>query len=137
MAESIAKSTATKRKPVGKDVSTRRRVAKAARHFRLRKKVSGSESRPRLVVNRSSRHIVAQIVNDLVGHTLASASSLEADVRAMEGDKKARAAKVGALLAARAKEAGIDKVVFDHGGHGYHGRIAALADAAREAGLEF
>lgn len=133
----MTESTTAKRKPVGKDISTRRRVAKARRHFRLRKKVNGSAARPRLVVNRSSRHIVAQLVDDLVGHTLASASSLEADVRAMDGDKKARAAKVGALLAARAKEAGVGKVVFDHGGHGYHGRIAALADAAREGGLEF
>ena len=130
-------TTAKKRKPVGKDVSTRRRIAKGRRHFRLRKKVGGTATRPRLVVNRSSRHIVAQVVDDLAGHTLVSASSLEADVRALDGDKKARAAKVGALLAARAKDAGIAKVVFDHGGHGYHGRIAALADAAREAGLEF
>jgi large subunit ribosomal protein L18 len=133
----MSESTATVRKPVGKDVSTRRRIAKARRHFRLRKKVSGSAARPRLVVNRSSRHIVAQLVDDLVGHTLASASSLEADVRALDGDKKAKAARVGELLAARAKSAGIDKVVFDHGGHGYHGRIASLADAAREGGLEF
>ena len=133
----MAESTVAKRKPVGKDMSTKRRVARARRHFRLRKKVSGTASRPRLVVNRSSRHIVAQLVDDLVGHTLASASSLEADVRALDGDKKAKAAKVGALLAARAKDAGIEKVVFDHGGHGYHGRIAALADAAREGGLEF
>jgi large subunit ribosomal protein L18 len=134
----MSESTSTaKRKPVGKDISTRRRVAKTRRHFRLRKKVSGSPVRPRLVVNRSSRHIVAQLVDDLAGHTLASASSLEADVRAMDGDKKARAAKVGELLAARAKTAGIEQVVFDHGGHGYHGRIAALADAAREGGLEF
>ena len=133
----MAETTATKRKPVGKDVSTRRRVARARRHYRLRKKVSGTPSRPRLVVNRSSRHIVAQLVDDLAGHTVASASSLEADVRALDGDKKAKAAKVGALLAARAKDAGIEKVVFDHGGHGYHGRIAALADAAREGGLEF
>ena len=130
-------TTTTKRKPVGKDASTRRRTAKARRHFRLRKKVTGTANRPRLVVNRSSRHIVAQLVDDLVGHTVASATSLEADVRALEGDKKAKAAKVGELLAARAKNAGIDRVVFDHGGHGYHGRIAALADAAREGGLEF
>jgi len=133
----MAESTVAKRKPVGKDESTKRRVARARRHFRLRKKVSGNASRPRLVVNRSSRHIVAQLVDDLVGHTLASASSLEADVRALEGDKKAKAAKVGELLAARAKNAGVDRVVFDHGGHGYHGRIAALADAARAGGLEF
>jgi len=132
-----ASTVANKRKPVGKDASTKRRIAKGRRHFRLRKKVNGSAARPRLVVHRSARHIVAQIVDDLVGHTLASASSLEADVRAMDGDKKARAAKVGALLAARAKDAGIAKVVFDHGGHGYHGRIASLADAAREGGLEF
>ena len=133
----MAETTATKRKPVGKDVSTKRRVARARRHFRLRKKVSGTASRPRLVVNRSSRHIVAQLVDDLVGHTLAAASSLEADVRALEGDKKAKAAKVGALVAERAKNAGISAVVFDRGGNAYHGRIAALADAAREAGLEF
>ena len=126
-----------KRKPVGKDISTTRRIAKARRHFRLRKKVSGTPERPRLVVNRSARHIVAQIVDDIAGHTLASASTLEADVRALDGDKKARAAKVGQLLAARAKDAGIAKVVFDRGGNVYQGRIAALADAAREAGLEF
>jgi large subunit ribosomal protein L18 len=133
----MAESTATKRKPVGKDVSTRRRVARARRHFRLRKKISGTPERPRMVVNRSARHIVVQVIDDIAGRTLASASSLEADVRAMDGDKKARATKVGQLVAARAKEAGIDKVVFDRGGNDYHGRIAALADAAREAGLEF
>jgi large subunit ribosomal protein L18 len=133
----MAESTATKRKPVGKDVSTRRRVARARRHFRLRKKISGTPERPRMVVNRSSRHIVVQVIDDIAGHTLVSASSLEADVRAMDGDKKARATKVGQLVAARAKEAGITKVVFDRGGYDYHGRIAALADAAREAGLEF
>ncbi|MEU8634718.1 50S ribosomal protein L18 [Amycolatopsis sp. NPDC048633] len=129
--------TTTKRKPVGKDISTRRRVAKARRHFRLRKKVSGTEQRPRLVVKRSSRHIAVQVIDDLAGHTLASASTLEADVRALDGDKKAKAAKVGELVAARAKNAGISAVVFDRGGNAYHGRIAALADAAREAGLEF
>ncbi|EOD64327.1 MULTISPECIES: 50S ribosomal protein L18 [Amycolatopsis] len=129
--------TTTKRKPVGKDISTRRRVAKARRHFRLRKKVSGTEQRPRLVVKRSSRHIAVQVIDDLAGHTLVSASTLEADVRAVDGDKKAKAAKVGALVAERAKNAGISAVVFDRGGNAYHGRIAALADAAREAGLEF
>jgi large subunit ribosomal protein L18 len=129
--------TTTKRKPVGKDISTRRRVAKARRHFRLRKKISGTDQRPRLVVKRSSRHIAVQLIDDLVGHTLASASSLEADVRAMDGDKKAKAAKVGELLAARAKDAGVSAVVFDRGGNAYQGRIAALADAAREAGLVF
>jgi large subunit ribosomal protein L18 len=133
----MAETTTAKKKRVGKDVSTTRRIARARRHFRLRKKISGSPERPRLVVNRSSRHIVAQIVDDLAGKTLATASSLEADVRAESGDKKAKAAKVGALVAARAKDAGIAKVVFDRGGYDYHGRIAALADAAREAGLEF
>jgi large subunit ribosomal protein L18 len=130
-------ATTTKRIPVGKDVSTRRRLSKARRHFRLRKKVNGSAARPRLVVNRSSRHIHAQLIDDLAGHTLASASTIEADVRAVSGDKSAKAAKVGELLAARAKAAGVEKVVFDRGGHDYHGRIAALADAAREGGLEF
>jgi large subunit ribosomal protein L18 len=133
----MSESTVTKRRPVGKDVSTKRRIARSRRHFRLRKKVAGTPGRPRLVINRSARHIVAQIVDDLAGRTVASASSLEADVRALDGDKKARAVKVGQLVAARAKEAGIDKVVFDRGGYDYHGRIAALADAAREAGLEF
>jgi large subunit ribosomal protein L18 len=134
----MSEATVTKRrKPLGKDVSTRRRVAKARRHFRVRRKVQGTAERPRLSVTRSSRHIVAQLVDDLTGRTLASATSLEADVRALDGDKKARSAKVGQLVADRAKNAGITKVVFDRGGHDYHGRIAALADAAREAGLEF
>jgi large subunit ribosomal protein L18 len=122
---------------VGKDISTRRRLARARRHFRLRKKLSGSPQRPRLVVNRSSRHIAVQLVDDVAGHTLAAASSIEPDVRAMDGDKKARAVRVGELVAARAKAIGIGAVVFDRGGYAYHGRIAALADAAREAGLEF
>jgi large subunit ribosomal protein L18 len=133
----MSEATVTKRKPVGRDISTRRRIAKKRRHFRVRKKVSGTVERPRLVVTKSSRHMVVQLVDDLAGHTLASASTLEADVRAMDGDKKARAAKVGALVADRAKSAGVTKVVFDRGGNRYHGRIAALADAAREAGLEF
>ena len=134
----MSEATVTKRrKPLGKDISTRRRVAKARRHFRVRRKVAGTAERPRLSVTRSSRHIVAQLVDDLSGRTLASATSLEADVRALDGDKKARAAKVGQLVADRAKNAGITKIVFDRGGSDYHGRIAALADAAREAGLEF
>ncbi|WP_434452811.1 50S ribosomal protein L18 [Lentzea sp. E54] len=133
----MSESTVTKRKPVGKDISTRRRVAKTRRHFRLRKKVNGTAERPRLAVHRSSKHITVQIIDDLKGHTIASASSMEADVRALDGDKKARAAKVGQLAAARAKDAGVTAVVFDRGGNAYHGRIAALADAAREAGLEF
>jgi large subunit ribosomal protein L18 len=134
----MSDTTVTKRrKPLGKDISTRRRVSKARRHFRVRRKVSGTAERPRLSVTKSSRHIVAQLVDDLVGRTIASASTLEADVRAMDGDKKARAAQVGKLVADRAKNAGVSKIVFDRGGNDYHGRIAALADAAREAGLEF
>ena len=133
----MSEATVTKRKPVGRDISTRRRVSKARRHFRVRRKVSGTAERPRLAVTKSARHITVQVIDDLVGRTLVSASTLEADVRAMDGDKKARAAKVGELVAARAKNAGIDKVVFDRGGNDYHGRIAALADAARVGGLEF
>ena len=119
------------------DISTTRRLGKARRHFRVRKKVSGTAARPRLVITRSSRHITAQVVDDLAGRTLASASTLEADVRAVDGDKSARAKQVGAMLAQRAKDAGIETVVFDRGGSKYHGRIAALADGARENGLTF
>ncbi|MFW0788975.1 50S ribosomal protein L18 [Gordonia sp. CPCC 205333] len=133
----MSETTTTRRKPVGKDVSTRRRVSNSRRHFRLRKKVSGTAERPRLVVNRSSRHIHVQLVDDLVGKTLAAASSIEADVRAAGGDKTEQSKKVGELIAARAKAAGVTTVVFDRGGHDYHGRIAALADAAREGGLDF
>jgi large subunit ribosomal protein L18 len=110
-------------------------IARKRRHFRLRKKISGTAARPRLVVSRSTRHMVAQIVDDTVGKTLASASTLEADIRAMDGDKTAKAAKVGQLVAERAKAAGIEAVVFDRGGNKYHGRVAAVADGAREAGL--
>ncbi|MEU2257173.1 50S ribosomal protein L18 [Nocardia xishanensis] len=126
-----------KRIPLGKDVSTARRLSKTRRHFRLRKKVAGTTERPRLVVNRSSRHLHAQLIDDSLGKTIAAASSIEADVRAVEGDKTAKGKKVGELLAARAKAAGVEAVVFDRGGHDYHGRIAALADAAREGGLKF
>ncbi len=133
----MSSTAAKKRSPLGTDVSTARRVGRTRRHFRLRKKVSGTPGRPRLVVKRSSRHMHAQIIDDLAGHTLASASSLEADVRSFEGDKKDRSAQVGRLLAERAKAAGILTVVFDRGGNKYHGRIASLADAAREGGLEF
>ena len=136
-AANLTASPSAKRQHIGKDVSTRRRLARARRHFRLRKRVSGSPQRPRLVVNRSSRHIAVQLVDDLAGHTLAAASSIEPEVRAVDGDKKAKAVRVGELIAARAKAVGVDRVVFDRGGYGYHGRIAALADAAREAGLEF
>ena len=121
----------------GRGVAQQRRNSKARRHFRLRKKVAGTAERPRLVVTRSSRHIVAQIVDDTVGKTLVSASSLEAGVRAADGDKSAISKKVGELVAQRAKDAGIDAVVFDRAGNKYHGRIAALADAAREGGLNF
>ena len=130
-------SSTKKRSPLGTDVSTARRVGRTRRHFRLRKKVAGTPERPRLVVNRSSRHIHAQIIDDQAGHTLAAASTIEADVRSLEGDKKDQSAKVGQLLAERAKAAGINAVVFDRGGNKYHGRIASLADAAREGGLEF
>ncbi|GGR83826.1 50S ribosomal protein L18 [Micromonospora fulviviridis] len=118
-------------------VAAKRAVGRARRHFRVRKNVSGTTERPRLVVTRSLRHIVAQIVDDTKGHTLASASTMDASLRGAEGDKSALAGKVGALLAERAKAAGVSKVVFDRGGNRYAGRVAALADAAREAGLEF
>ena len=117
--------------------AAKRVVGKARRHFRVRKNVRGTAERPRLVVTRSSRHITAQIIDDLKGHTLASASTLDASPRGTEGDKSALSGKVGALLAERAKAAGVSKVVFDRGGNRYAGRIAALADAARGAGLEF
>ncbi|WP_116114464.1 50S ribosomal protein L18 [Austwickia chelonae] len=110
-------------------------AARTRRHFRLRKKISGTAQQPRMVVTRSSRHVFVQIVDDVVGKTLASASTMEADLRAMDGDKTAKAKKVGELLAQRAKDAGISSVVFDRGGNKYHGRIAAIADGAREGGL--
>ena len=105
------------------------------RHLRLRKKVTGTAVRPRLVVTRSARHMTAQVVDDTVGRTLVSASTLEADLRAMDGDKSTKARKVGELVAERAKAAGVDTVVFDRGGNKYHGRVAAVADGAREGGL--
>lgn len=114
-----------------------RAATKARRQARGRKKVSGTSDRPRLVVTRTSRHIVAQVVNDLEGRTLASASSMEADLRGLDGDKSAKARKVGELVADRAKSAGIESVVFDRAGNKYQGRVAALADGAREGGLTF
>ena len=126
-----------KRKPIGKDIATRRREARARRQFSIRKNLRGTAEVPRLVVHRSSRHMTAQVIDDLAGHTLAAASTMEADVRGFEGDKKAKGAKVGELIAERAKAAGIEKVVFDRAGYKYHGRVAALADAAREGGLKF
>jgi large subunit ribosomal protein L18 len=110
-------------------------VARARRHLRVRKKVSGTTVRPRLVVTRSSRHVFVQVVDDNLSRTLASASTMEADVRAVDGGKTEKARKVGELVGQRAKAAGIDSVVFDRGGNRYHGRVAAVADGAREAGL--
>jgi large subunit ribosomal protein L18 len=120
----------------GKHTSARV-ASRLRRQVRGRKKVSGTAERPRLVVTRSSKHISVQVVDDLAGHTLVAASSMEADLRSFEGDKTAKAKKVGELVAERAKGAGIESVVFDRAGHQYHGRVAALADAAREGGLTF
>ncbi|CKM31366.1 50S ribosomal protein L18 [Mycobacterium tuberculosis] len=122
---------------MAQSVSATRRISRLRRHTRLRKKLSGTAERPRLVVHRSARHIHVQLVNDLTGPPVAAASSIEADVRGVPGDKKARSVRVGQLIAERAKAAGIDTVVFDRGGYTYGGRIAALADAARENGLSF
>ena len=113
-----------------------KRKARQRRHVRLRKKVSGSAARPRLVVTRSARHITAQVVDDGIGQTIVSASTLEADLRGSKDDKTAKARKVGELIAERAKAAGLDAVVFDRGGNKYHGRVAAVADGAREGGLK-
>jgi large subunit ribosomal protein L18 len=112
-----------------------RASARSRRHLRVRKKVTGSAARPRLVVTRSARHVFAQLVDDTVGGTLVSASTLEPSIRGSDGDKTAKAKQVGALLAERAAAAGITTVVFDRGGHAYHGRVAALASGAREGGL--
>ncbi|HEX6517127.1 MAG TPA: 50S ribosomal protein L18 [Nocardioidaceae bacterium] len=117
---------------------TSARVAsRLRRQVRGRKKVSGTGERPRLVVTRSSRHMFVQVVDDTVGRTVASASTMEADLRSFDGDKSAKAKRVGELVAQRAKAAGVDGVVFDRAGHKYHGRVAALADGAREGGLAF
>src|SRR5688500_15066253 len=110
-------------------------AAKDRRHARLRKRIVGSAERPRLVVTRSARHVFVQIVDDAKGHPLASASTLETDLRSFDGDKTAKARRVGELLAERAKQAGIEAVVFDRGGNKYAGRVAAIADGAREGGL--
>jgi large subunit ribosomal protein L18 len=108
---------------------------RSRRHTRLRKRVVGSPERPRLVVTRSARHVFVQVVDDTKGHTVASASTLEADLRTFAGDKTAKARKVGELVAERAKKAGVDAVVFDRGGNRYAGRVAAIAEGAREGGL--
>lgn len=118
--------------------NTAGRVAsRLRRQVRGRKRINGSTERPRLVVTRSARHITAQVVDDTVGKTLASASTMEADLRGMDGDKSAKAKRVGELVAERAKAAGVEGVVFDRAGNKYHGRVAALADGAREGGLAF
>lgn len=126
-----------KRLPIGRDISTRRRKARFKRHARIRKTLRGTAECPRLAVHRTSRHMHVQVIDDMAGRTLAAASTMEADVRAMEGDKKARSAKVGELIAKRVKALGIEEIKFDRGGYKYHGRVAALADAAREGGLKF
>ncbi len=110
-------------------------AARGRRHNRQRKHLSGTAVRPRLVVSRSSRHVFVQVVDDVLGKTVASASTMEADLRGFEGDKTAKAKKVGELVAERAKAAGVEAVVFDRGGNKYHGRVAAIADGAREGGL--
>ena len=117
--------------------TNKKSVGLKRRHLRVRKKVSGTTARPRLVVTRSARHVVAQIVDDTKGHTLASASTMEVDLRGASGDKTAKARSVGKLVAERAKKAGVEAVVFDRGGHRFHGRVAALAEGAREGGLAF
>ena len=114
-----------------------RTASRLRRQMRGRKKISGTAERPRLVVTRSAKHITVQVVDDLVGPTLAFAATTEKDLRAFEGDKTAKARKVGELVAERAKAAGVGEVVFDRAGNKYHGRVAALADGAREGGLTF
>jgi large subunit ribosomal protein L18 len=123
------------RRPGARRRTAARPVARSRRHLRVRKKISGTAARPRLVVNRSSRHMFAQLVDDTTGRTLASASTLDESIRGSDGDKTARARRVGELLARRAGEAGITAAVFDRGGYRYHGRVAALADGTRGGGL--
>ena len=112
-------------------------ASRARRQLRARKRINGSAERPRLVVSRSTRHLFVQVIDDVQGRTLASASTMEADLRGATGDKSDKARQVGQLIAERAKAAGVEQVVFDRAGNKYHGRIAALADAARESGLGF
>lgn len=114
-----------------------RSLGRSRRHARVRKHVSGTAARPRLAVFRSARHMVVQVIDDTAGRTLASASTMEDELRSFEGDKKAKARRVGELVADRAKQAGVSTVVFDRGGNRYTGRVAALADGARESGLTF
>ncbi|GAB3414406.1 50S ribosomal protein L18 [Flindersiella endophytica] len=119
-----------------KSTSTKAR-SRLRRQLRGRKKIFGSAARPRLVVTRSARHVFAQVVDDTIGQTLVSASTMEADLRTLDGDKKAKSRKVGELLAERAKAKGVEAVVFDRAGNRYQGRLAALAEGAREGGLQF
>ncbi|HEX2175158.1 MAG TPA: 50S ribosomal protein L18 [Nocardioidaceae bacterium] len=120
----------------GKHTSARVK-SRLRRQVRTRKKVQGTPERPRLVVTRSSRHMVVQVVDDLAGHTLVSASTMEGDLRSSDGDKSAKAKRVGEIVAERARAAGVQSVVFDRAGNRYHGRVAALADGARSGGLDF
>ena len=115
--------------------SKNKSASRARRQLRIRKRISGTPARPRLIVNRSARHVFVQVVDDTIAKTLASASTMEAELRGFEGDKTAKAKRVGELVAERAKAAGVEAVVFDRGGNKYHGRIAAVADGAREGGL--
>ena len=124
----------TRKKRAGRRTSART-AARTRRHLRVRKRVSGAAARPRLVISRSARHIVAQLVDDTAGRTLVAASTLDESIRGAEGDKTAKAQRVGQLLAERAISAGITSAVFDRAGYKYHGRVAALADGAREGGL--
>jgi large subunit ribosomal protein L18 len=123
---------------LSKNKNTARRVkSRLRRQVRGRKRVFGTAERPRLVVTRSAKHITVQVVDDLVGNTLVSASTMEADLRSFQGDKTAKAKKVGELVAERAREKGVESVTFDRAGNRYHGRVAALADGARAGGLTF
>ncbi len=124
----------TRKKRTGRRTSARA-AARARRHLRVRKAVTGAAARPRLVVSRSARHMAAQLVDDTAGRTLVAASTLDETIRAAEGDKTAKARRVGQLLAERATRAGITTAVFDRAGYRYHGRVAALAEGAREGGL--
>lgn len=121
----------------GRTRSRDRRTARVRRHRRVRKRVIGQPERPRLTIFRSARHIYVQVVDDTTGRTLAAASTLDASLRDKKDNKTERAKAVGGLIAQRMKDAGVKKVAFDRGGYAYHGRVAALADAAREGGLEF
>src|SRR5690625_2117240 len=111
-------------------------AARRRRHARVRKRIQGTAARPRLIVNRSARHIFAQVIDDEAGVTLVPASTMEADLRGLDAEKTEKARKVGEMIAQRATDAGVTQLVFDRAGHKYHGRIAAVADGAREGGLK-